>query len=133
MRTIWTNGCFDIVHIGHIELFKFAKSLGDKLIVGIDSDERIKKYKYPNNKYRPINDQNNRVKFLQSIKYIDDVIIFNNHEYMKNLLIQYKIDTIVVGDDYKNSEVVGEDIVKNIVFFPKILNKSSSSIIEKMI
>lgn len=133
MKNIWTNGCFDILHIGHIELFKFAKSLGDKLIVGLDSDNRIKTYKYPNSTNRPINKENDRFTILKSIKYIDDIVIFDSHEYMKEKIKEYNINTIIVGDDYKDKYVVGSELVSNVIFFPKIANYSSSNILDKII
>ena len=78
MKIIWTNGCFDILHRGHMEMFKHAKLLGHKLIVGIDSDNKVKKDKGED---RPINNQYDRKYFLESIKWIDEVIIFNTKHY----------------------------------------------------
>ena len=72
MKKIFVNGCFDILHRGHIELFKYAKSLGDILFVGIDTDERVKKAK---GNERPFNNQDDRKYLLESIKYIDEVFI----------------------------------------------------------
>ena len=74
-KIIWTNGCFDVLHRGHIELFKYAKSLGDRLYVGIDTDEKVKRDK---GKDRPVNKLNDRKFLLESIKYIDKVFIFND-------------------------------------------------------
>ena len=71
---VWTNGCFDVVHKGHIELFKYAKSLGNKLVVGIDSDFKVRIDKGLN---RPFNNEQDRKIMLKAIKYIDEVIIFN--------------------------------------------------------
>jgi rfaE bifunctional protein nucleotidyltransferase chain/domain len=130
MKNIWTNGAFDVLHYGHIEMFKYAKSLGDKLIVGTDSDIRLKKHKFPKSSNRPINNEKQRVEFLRSIKYIDEVCLFGDHSYMRHLILFYNIDTIVVGEDYKNSYVVGSELVKNVLFFPRI--KSSSAIIEQI-
>ena len=73
MKTIFTNGCFDILHIGHIKLFEYASSLGDKLIVGLNSDSSIRRLK---GEKRPINKQEDRKIILESIKYIDKVLIF---------------------------------------------------------
>lgn len=129
MKNIWTNGCFDILHIGHIELFKYAKSLGDKLIVGIDSDDRVKLLKGNN---RPINNHVYRKQFLESIKYIDQVVIFSNEQDLISNLKNFNIDTIVIGDDYKNKLVIGSELVKSVIFFPKIQNMSSSKIICKL-
>ena len=121
---IWTNGCYDILHVGHIALFKYAKSLGGNLIVGIDSDDRVNKLK---GNGRPINNQNDRKEMLESIKFIDEVIIFNTKEEMCDLLIKKNINTIVIGDDYKNKPVTGSDIIEDIVFFKKIGNYSTTN------
>lgn len=121
---IWTNGCYDILHVGHIALFKYAKSLGSNLIVGIDSDNRVNKLK---GNGRPINNQNDRKEMLESIKFIDEVIIFNTKEEMCDLLIKKNINTIVIGDDYKNKPVTGSDIIEDIVFFKKIGNYSTTN------
>ncbi len=121
---IWTNGCYDILHVGHIALFKYAKSLGGNLIVGIDSDNRVNKLK---GNGRPINNQNDRKEMLESIKFIDEVIIFNTKEEMCDLLIKKNINTIVIGDDYKNKPVTGSDIIEDIVFFKKIGNYSTTN------
>ena len=121
---IWTNGCYDILHVGHIALFKYAKSLGGNLIVGIDSDDRVNKLK---GNARPINNQNDRKEMLESIKFIDEVIIFNTKEEMCDLLTKKNINTIVIGDDYKDKPVTGSDIIEDIVFFKKIGNYSTTN------
>lgn len=126
MKKIWTNGCYDILHIGHIRLFQHAKSLGDKLIVGIDSDARVKFLK---GNSRPINNQNDRKEMLKSIKYIDKVYIFNDPEEMNNILLEENIDTIIVGSEYKDQKVNGSDIVKNVSYFSRIDGYSTSLII----
>ena len=121
---IWTNGCYDILHVGHIALFKYAKSLGGNLIVGIDSDDRVNKLKGNGS---PINNQNDRKEMLESIKFIDEVIIFNTKEEMCDLLTKKNINTIVIGDDYKDKPVTGSDIIEDIVFFKKIGNYSTTN------
>ena len=121
---IWTNGCYDILHVGHIALFKYAKSLGGNLIVGIDSDDRVNKLK---GNGRPINNQNDRKEMLESIKFIDEVIIFNTKEEMCDLLTKKNINTIVIGDDYKDKPVTGSVIIEDIVFFKKIGNYSTTN------
>lgn len=126
MKKIWTNGCYDVLHIGHIRLFQYAKSLGDELIVGIDSDVRVKLLK---GNSRPINNQNDRKEMLESIKYIDKVYIFNDPEEMNSILLKENIDTIIVGSEYKDKKVNGSDIVKNVNYFSKIDGYSTSSII----
>lgn len=129
MRKIWTNGCFDVLHIGHIKLLEFAKSQGDYLIVGIDSDERIYETKGSG---RPINNQKNRLEFLRAIGVVDEVIIFNSSEGLLNAIEFNQIDLIVIGDDYKEKMVIGSQI-SPVLFFEKIQDVSSSLIIGKII
>lgn len=127
-KTIWTNGCFDIIHKGHIELFRYAKSLGDKLIVGIDTDRRIKEMKGAD---RPINSQIYRHQKLLGIPEIDNVFIFDSDLELKTLIKSLGIETIVVGDDYKNKQIIGSECVKNVMLFSKIPGYSTTDIIEK--
>lgn len=129
MKNIWTNGCFDIIHLGHIKLFKYAKSLGQKLFVGIDSDNRIHQSKGYN---RPINNQNQRRELLLSIRYIDDVFIFDSALELEGYIQDFNIDTMVIGDDYKNKHVIGAEFTKNLIFFPKIPDLSTSNIVCKL-
>lgn len=129
MRKIWTNGCFDILHIGHIKLLEFAKSQGDYLIVGIDSDERIIETK---GQGRPINNQKNRLEFLKSIGVVDEVIVFGSSEGLLNAIEFNHIDLIVVGDDYKEKFVIGSQI-SPVLFFEKVQDISTSLLIGKII
>jgi D-beta-D-heptose 7-phosphate kinase/D-beta-D-heptose 1-phosphate adenosyltransferase len=128
MKKIWTNGCFDILHIGHIKLLEFAKTQGDYLIVGIDSDLRVKELK---GKERPINSEELRKEFLLSIKYVDEVIIFDSAESLSDNIKEHNIGSIVVGDEYRSREVIGSEHA-GVIFFEKIPNLSSTSIIEKI-
>jgi len=116
-KIIWTNGCFDILHRGHIELFEYAKSLGDELVVGIDSDRRVKEDKGED---RPINSLDDRAIVLQSIKYIDRVIEFDSTDELKNLIKDIKPDIMVIGSDWKGKRVVGEEYAGKVEFFDRI-------------
>lgn len=129
MKKIWTNGCFDILHIGHIKMLQYARSLGDYLIVGIDGDRRVKELK---GGCRPINNQNNRKDFLLSLKCIDSVFIFNSKQEMCNILIDQGIKEMVVGEEYKDKLITGENIVDKIHFFKKIKNFSTTRIINEI-
>lgn len=128
-KIIWTNGCFDILHTGHIELLKFAKSKGDFLFVGIDSDKRVKNLK---GEKRPINSQWDRKKMLESIKYVDKVFIFDDEHSMEEILIDNKIDLIVIGDEYTDKKVTGSRFCE-ISFFKKIPGKSTTNLIDKIL
>lgn len=128
-KIIWTNGCFDILHTGHIELLKFAKSKGDFLFVGIDSDKRVKNLK---GEKRPINSQWDRKKMLESIKYVDKVFIFDDEHSMEEILIDNKIDLIVIGDEYTDKKVTGSRFCET-SFFKKIPGKSTTNLINKIL
>ena len=127
MKLIFVNGCFDILHRGHIELFKYAKSLGTKLIVAIDSDQRVNQMK---GKDRPFNHQEDRKFVLESICYIDEVVIFNDEEELENLTYTYKPDIMVVGSDWNCKKVVGSQHAKQIKFFERIENYSTTKILQ---
>lgn len=127
MTTVWTNGCFDVIHRGHIELFKYAKSLGHYLIVGIDSDEKIKQDKGPT---RPVNCLEDREFVLESIKYIDKVVKFNTGQELNDLIKEIKPDIMVIGSDWKGREVVGKEYAKELVFFDRIVGYSTTNILE---
>jgi len=127
MKTIWTNGCFDILHRGHIELFKFCKSQGDRLVVGIDSDKRVKENKGPG---RPFNAEEDRFFFLEAIKYIDKVVIFSSDEELARRLVENNVDTMIVGSDWEGKRVVGQEKVNKVLFFDRIGTHSTTNILE---
>ena len=112
MSIVFTNGCFDIIHRGHIELLEFCSTLGDKVIVGLNSDKSVRLLKGQN---RPINNQNDRKMLLEAIKYVDNVIVFEE-ETPYNLICKIKPDIIVKGGDYKAKDVVGANIAKVVIF-----------------
>ena len=124
--TIWTNGCFDILHRGHIELFRYAKSLGDELVVGIDTDEKVKLDK---GKDRPINNLQDRMYMLQSIKYIDKVISFDSTKDLEKTIKWYRPNIMVIGSDWKDKEVIGDMFADNLVFFDRIGDYSTTKIL----
>lgn len=128
-KTVWTNGTFDVLHAGHIKLFREARKLagpGGKVVVGTDSDDRIRELKGPN---RPINNLFDRIDFLRSIKYIDDVVAFSSEDTLIANIKRYSPDIILIGDDYKDKRVVGGEFAKEIIYFPRYGGLSSSKII----
>ena len=127
MIKVWTNGCFDILHRGHIELFRYAKSLGDELVVGIDTDEKVKLDK---GKDRPINNLQDRMFMLQSIKYVDKVVTFDSTDDLNDTIKWYKPDIMVIGSDWKGKKVIGEMFTDKLVFFDRVGDYSTTNILE---
>jgi D-beta-D-heptose 7-phosphate kinase/D-beta-D-heptose 1-phosphate adenosyltransferase len=128
MITVFVNGCFDVIHRGHIELFSYARSLGDKLIVGIDSDSRVKTLK---GQERPFNNEEDRKFLLTSLKQIDSVFIFKTEEGLKELIKSINPQFMVVGSEYKNKKVIGSEHCGQLMFFNRIANYSTTSILNK--
>jgi D-beta-D-heptose 7-phosphate kinase/D-beta-D-heptose 1-phosphate adenosyltransferase len=125
-KIVWVNGTFDVLHIGHIKLFEFAKAQGEYLIVGIDSDERIKELK---GSARPINKQEFRKEFLLAIKYIDEVRIFNTSEELSLMISEIVPDVAVWGEEYKDKRKIGAEWVQEIIYFEKLEGYSSTAIL----
>ena len=129
---VFTNGCFDIIHSGHLDLLKEARSYGDKLIVGLNSDKSISKLKGPD---RPIIGQSERKKILSALKFVDEVIIFNEENPLK-LIKKLKPSILVKGADYAKEQVVGGEFVESYGGEIKLVKltkgKSSSKIINKL-
>ncbi len=126
-NTIWVNGSFDVLHAGHIELFKYARSVGDRLVVGTDTDERIRELK---GNTRPINQQIHRLSMLNAIKYIDQVVTFGSLEEQITRMEESGAKTLVIGSDYRGKPVVGEDFME-VVFFERVDNLSTTNIVER--
>jgi D-beta-D-heptose 7-phosphate kinase/D-beta-D-heptose 1-phosphate adenosyltransferase len=124
-KKIVVNGTFDLLHRGHIELLKYAKGLGDFLLVLIDSDARVKQLK---GNERPINNQNDRKFFLENIKCVDQVWIFDDEDELEELLELYKPDVMVKGSDYKNQRIVGSHLCKEILFYDRTEHSTTKTI-----
>ena len=127
MKTIFVNGCFDVLHRGHIELFKYAKSMGDRLVVALDSDKKVSEDKGPT---RPINVLVDRIEMLRSIRYIDLVENFNSREELESLVEKWRPDVLVVGSDWKGKDIVGASYAKEIKYFGRIDGYSTTRILE---
>ena len=129
MKTVWCNGTFDILHPGHIQLFKVARSLGDRVIVATDTDEKIKKDKGDD---RPVNDLSYRVAMLEAIKYIDVVLTFGDRKELEGLIQLYSPDILLLGDDWRNGDVVGRKYAKEVRFLPRVGGYASSNIVKRI-
>jgi D-beta-D-heptose 7-phosphate kinase/D-beta-D-heptose 1-phosphate adenosyltransferase len=126
-RVVFTNGCFDILHAGHVKYLKEAKSFGDILIVGLNSDTSVKRLK---GEGRPINCQSDRAEVLAALESVDFVVIFDE-DTPYNLIKEIKPDILVKGGDYRGKEVVGSDIAKETKLVDFVDGKSTTNIINK--
>jgi D-beta-D-heptose 7-phosphate kinase/D-beta-D-heptose 1-phosphate adenosyltransferase len=122
---IWVNGCFDVLHIGHIQLLEYAKTLGH-VLVGLDSDERVKQLKGDD---RPINSLEHRIKMLKSLEFVDDVITFDTDTELNDILYVYQPDVIVIGDEYRTKKIIGSEHAREISFFEKTIDISTTKIL----
>ena len=128
-KIVWCNGTFDILHPGHMQLFKVARSLGDKVIVATDTDKKIKEDK---GEHRPVNDLCYRVAMLEAIKYIDVVHTFGSREELEGLIEMYAPDILLLGDDWQGGDVVGIEHAKGVRFLPRVGGYASSKTLNKM-
>lgn len=127
---IFVNGTFDILHRGHLELLNYAKSLGDYLCVGIDTDERVKEKKGPT---RPIHNQDERKFFLENLKAVDEVKLFSSDEELEGLVKSFKPDIMVVGSDWKDKSVIGSYYAAELIFFDRIGDYATTKTIQDII
>ena len=124
---VWVNGCFDIIHSGHIEMLKYARSVGDRVVVGLDTDERVQESKGMD---RPINTLQHRKTVMEAIRYVDEVVTFGSDDALRNAITWAKADIIVVGEEY-TGRVIGEELVREIKYFPRIPNLSTTNIVNR--
>jgi len=127
-RVIFTNGVFDILHPGHVEVLKYAKSLGDLLVVGVNSDESVRRLKGAN---RPVMSLEERMALLSAIRYVDVVVPFEE-DTPYNLIRYLKPHVIVKGGDYRPEDVVGRDVVDEVVIVPLREGVSTTLIIDRI-
>lgn len=122
---VFTNGCFDVLHLGHIQLLEFCASFG-KVIVGLNSDDSVRRLKGTS---RPINSVDARKKILESVKYVHEVHIFEE-DTPYELIKSVKPNLIVKGGDYKIEEVVGNDLC-DVIIFDTVVGYSSTKLIQR--
>ncbi|MGC9188907.1 MAG: D-glycero-beta-D-manno-heptose 1-phosphate adenylyltransferase [Sulfurihydrogenibium sp.] len=131
-KIVFTNGCFDIIHAGHVDYLEKAKSLGDFLVVGLNSDESVRRLK---GKDRPVNPQEHRKKVLSALKPVDLVIIFDE-DTPERLIKEIKPDVLVKGGDWKVENIVGADFVKSyggkVLTIDFVYDTSTTKIISKI-
>ena len=131
-KIVFTNGCFDILHRGHIDVLAKTADLGDKLIIGLNSDSSIRKLKEDN---RPIVDEKSRALLLAAFSFVDAIVLFSEQTPF-NLIADIKPDILAKGGDYKITEIVGHEVVQQnggeVITIPLIEGFSSTNIIDKI-
>lgn len=124
-KKIIVNGTFDILHVGHIALLEYARSLGDQLLVCIDSDRRVKELKGDS---RPINNQYDRTRMLCALRCVDMVWVFDTKERLIEQIKLYQPDIMVKGSDYKGKSVVGESLCKQVIYYDRTEHSTTKTI-----
>ena len=127
-KIVFTNGCFDILHAGHVSVLEFSRAKGDVLIVGLNSDASVKRLKGPS---RPVNTQADRALVLAALQAVDAVCIFEE-DTPYNLIKLVRPDVLVKGGDYKPAEIVGREFAKKVVRFALLKGRSTTNIIKKV-
>jgi len=107
-KVVFTNGCFDLIHLGHVDYLEKARQLGDKLVLGLNTDDSVSRFKGPE---RPLQDQNSRARVLASMQFID-LVVFFNEDTPFSLISELVPDILVKGSDYLTENIVGADVVK---------------------
>ncbi len=132
LKVVFTNGCFDLIHLGHVDYLEKARMLGDKLVVGLNSDNSVGRFKGPE---RPLQDQTSRARVLAAMQFVDRVVFFNEDTPL-DLISELIPDILVKGSDYLTENIVGADVVqqaggtvKTIDFVP---GYSTTRIVEKI-
>jgi len=126
MKKVWMNGCFDVLHHAHFKMIEFASTFGDLVVIGIDSDRRVKELKGED---RPFHSQEERKYNLERIKGVSKVVIFDSSDLLEELIKTYEPDVFVIGSDYKNKPIVGEQYAKSIVYFNRMEEFSTTKIL----
>jgi len=131
-KVVFTNGCFDILHLGHVDYLEKARNLGDRLIVGLNTDSSVSRYKGAN---RPVQDENSRARVMSSLQFVDMVVLFDE-DTPKELITSLVPDVLVKGSDYLAENIVGADVVKKaggeVKTLDFIAGYSTSKVIEKI-
>ncbi len=128
-KIVFTNGCFDLLHVGHLKVFIECKKKGDVLVLGLNSDASIRRIKGPK---RPLVPQDERALLLAGLEPIDYVAIFNE-DTPENLIRLVQPDILIKGGDWKADQIVGRDIAKKVVRVPLIKGHSTTALIERIV
>lgn len=127
-KIVFTNGCFDILHAGHVSVLEFSRSKGDVLVVGVNSDASVRRLKGPT---RPVNPEADRALVLAALQAVDAVCLFEQ-DTPYELIQLVRPDVLVKGGDYKPNEIVGREFAKKVVCFALLKGRSTTNIIKKV-
>ena len=125
---IWINGCFDVLHHGHFQLIAHAKSLGDELTIGIDSDRRVKESKGDG---RPFHNQKQRIYNLFQINGVNGIVVFDTDKELSDAIKEYQPDIFVIGEEYKDKGIIGRKHAKKIEYSPKVEGFSTTGLLDE--
>lgn len=127
-KIVWINGCFDVLHYGHFKLIQYAAAFGGKLVIGIDSDDRVKQLKGED---RPFHTQQQREYNLRQIRGVGDVIVFHTEDELRDNLKKLNPDIFVIGSDYMGKPIIGGEWAKQIKFFERIDGFSTTKLLDE--
>lgn len=130
MKKVMVNGTFDILHRGHLQLLEYARSLGDKLLVAIDTDKRVAELKGPT---RPVNNQEDRKYMLESLKFVDVVTFFDSKDELISIMKLYEPDIYVKGSDWKSDKgSTAEKYCEQVIYYDRVGEYSTTNIIQRI-
>jgi D-beta-D-heptose 7-phosphate kinase/D-beta-D-heptose 1-phosphate adenosyltransferase len=130
MKKVFVNGAFDVLHSGHLDLLSFAGRLGGHLLVAIDTDEKIR---YNKGADRPFNNLKNRKHLMSMLKPVTNVVSFNSDKELSDIIKRYEPDVMVKGSDWRGKTIVGEEYCKEVVFFERTNNESTTKTLQDFV
>ena len=130
MKKVFVNGAFDVIHSGHLDLLDFASMLGGRMLVALDTDEKIR---YNKGADRPLNSLKIRKQLMSMLKPVDNVVSFNSDEELEDIIKRYKPDVMVKGSDWRGKKIVGEEYCKEVVFFERTNNESTTNTLQDFV
>ena len=127
-KIVFTNGCFDIIHPGHVKVFRLAKSMGDVLVVGVNTDASVGRLKGPS---RPVSDEKSRAQVVAAMESVDYVVLFGRDTPLE-LIKRIRPDVLVKGADYSTGKIVGAEYAEKVVRVPLAKNHSTTRLISRI-
>lgn len=130
MKKVFVNGSFDVLHSGHLDMLEYASSLGNHLLVAIDTDARIE---YNKGEGRPFNPLSIRKRLMLSLKSVSSVAVFNTDQELIEIIRRFEPDIMVKGSDWKGKPIIGEEYCKKVIFYERTNGESTTKTIQDFI